>query len=147
MEIEQPVMLLVEDNADHAELLLANFAQHRAVVDVRLIEDGEAALDYLLRRGRYANPPDSPRPHLILLDLRLPKIDGLDVLRTIKQHPALRAIPVVVLSTSDTRGDVLGAYDANVNSYLVKPVSFEGFRELTRTLDHYWLGWNRLPPV
>ena len=107
--------------------------------------DGEAALDYLFRRGQYADPEQSPRPHVILLDLRLPKIDGLEVLEQIKKAEELRRIPVVILTTSKEEADVARAYDHYVNSYLVKPVDFTEFTKLMETLGCYWLGWNTFP--
>ena len=93
-------ILLVEDDPDHAELILRNLEEHPAVRKIAHVADGQAALDYLLRQGTYADPASSPRPNVVLLDLRLPKVDGLDVLRKIKADGDLRRIPVVVLSTS-----------------------------------------------
>jgi CheY-like chemotaxis protein len=109
------------------------------------VSDGEAALDYLLRRGEYADPGSSPRPHVILLDLRLPRMDGLEVLEAIKSSDTLRRVPVVIITTSQAEKDVARAYDGHVNSYLVKPVGFEEFTRLMDDLGFYWLGWNRHP--
>jgi CheY-like chemotaxis protein len=142
------IILLVEDNPDHAELVQRSFQNHRLANQIYHVSDGETALDYLFRR---AHPPaaslplGSPRPHLILLDLRLPKIDGLEVLREIKTNEELRRIPVVVLTTSEAQGDLAGAYNNHVNSYLVKPVGLDQFTQLMDHLGHYWLGWNRQP--
>jgi CheY-like chemotaxis protein len=112
---------------------------------IKHVPDGEEALDYLFRRASYTDPKKSPRPHVIFLDLRLPKVDGLEVLTEIKTSDELRRIPVVVLTTSETEGDVSTAYDNHVNSYLVKPVDFDKFTKLMNDLGFYWLSWNRKP--
>ena len=142
---EAAVVLLVEDDMDHAELVLRCFEDHKVVNRMHHVVDGEAALDYLFRRGEYADPEKSPRPHVVLLDLRLPKVDGLEVLREIKADEVLRSIPVVVLTTSETERDMTGAYESHVNSYLVKPVDFASFNNLMKDLGFYWLGWNSHP--
>ncbi|MBN2115855.1 MAG: response regulator [Anaerolineales bacterium] len=139
---EALVILLIEDNPAHAELIRRNFETHRIANRLIHVTDGEMALDYLFRRGAYADSTRSPRPHLILLDLRLPKIDGLDVLKTIKASQDLRAIPVVVLTTSEAEQDALRAYQQHANSYLVKPVDFHQFTQLMEELGVYWLVWN-----
>lgn len=138
-------ILFVEDNADHAELVMRSFEDHRVVNSIRHLSDGEAALDYLLRRGPWQDAASSPRPHLVLLDLRLPKIDGLEVLKTIRQHEELEKIPVVILTTSYAELDVSKAYEYHANSYLVKPLDFEKFTRLMDDLGFYWLGWNHYP--
>ena len=138
-------VLHVEDNPDHANLVARSLRQHPVANVVHLVEDGQAALDYLLRRGDYRDPRKSPRPHLVLLDLRLPKIDGLDVLRTIKSTDDLLETPVVVLTSSDTEKDIAQSYEYHANSYLVKPVDFESFTEMMQCLGFYWLAWNRCP--
>jgi CheY-like chemotaxis protein len=124
---------------------LRSFEEHRVVNRIYHVADGEAALDYLLQRADYINPADCPRPHIILLDLRLPKIDGLEVLKRIKSTPDLETIPVIVLTTSATERDVVKAYEAHANSYLVKPVDFDKFTTLMDELGFYWLGWNHYP--
>ncbi len=142
----QPLtILLIEDNPDHTQLILRSFQDHRVANQVRCVSDGRAALDYLFRRGDYADPEKSPRPHLILLDLRLPRVDGLQVLREIKIDDKLRRIPVVVLTTSEAESDVARAYEFHANSYLVKPMDFEKFTQLMDELGFYWLGWNYQP--
>ncbi len=142
----QPLtILLVEDNLDHAELITRSFWEHRVANQLRHVPDGEAALDYLFHRGDYADPEQNPRPHLILLDLRLPKVDGLEVLREIKSNDELCLVPVVVLTTSEAERDVARAYEHRANSYLLKPVDFEKFTALMDELGFYWLGWNRRP--
>jgi len=139
-------VLLVEDNSDHADLvtfLLAK-SQPKAKV-VHHVSDGGAALDYLFRRGDFAIPDRSPRPHLILLDLRLPKVDGLAVLKEIKtsSDEELQRTPVVVLTSSEADSDTAAAYDFRANSYVVKPVDYEKFHQLVADLGYYWLVWNR----
>ncbi|AFM27702.1 response regulator [Desulfomonile tiedjei] len=139
------MILLVEDNEDHAEIVMRSFKVHHAAHHIHHVTDGETALDYLLRRGNYTNPEKSPRPNLILLDLRLPKVDGLEVLKEIKQTKELRGIPVVILTSSQAGNDVKMACDYHANSYLVKPLEFSKFTELMRDLGSYWLGWNVNP--
>lgn len=138
-------ILLVEDDPDHAELIIRGLEGNLVANQVRHVSDGEAALDYLFRRGEYADAEKSSRPHLILLDLRLPRIDGLEVLREIKADDELRRIPVVVLTTSEADPDIARAYDNQANSYLVKPAEFDGFRRMMRDLGFYWLVWNQHP--
>lgn len=137
------IILLVEDNPDHAELVKRGLKEHRVANKIYHVSDGEEALDYLFRRGAYTDPEKSPRPHVVLLDLRLPKIDGLEVLKEIRTCKELDRIPVVILTTSGAEMDVARAYDAHVNSYLVKPVDFEKFSQLMNDLGFYWLAWNR----
>ena len=139
------VLLLVEDNPDHEELIRRAFAEREPAVTLAVARHGEEALDYLHRRGVYQDPSRSPRPRLILLDLRLPRVDGLEVLGEIKSTPALRATPVVVLTTSDSEHDVARAYAQHANSYLVKPAEFSRIRDLIDQVHSYWLGMNRLP--
>ena len=138
-------ILLIEDNMAHAELVMRSFEDHRVANRLVHVRDGEAALDYLFRRGVYAEPQRSPRPHVILLDLRLPKIDGLEVLREIRASDAIGAIPVVILTTSEAERDVAEAYAQRANSYLVKPLDFTQFTQLMDDLGFYWLGWNHYP--
>lgn len=143
---ETPVdILLVEDNASHAELVIRSLGEHRLAKTIHHVADGEAALDYLFRRGPFHDAKKYPRPQLVLLDLRLPKIDGLEVLKEIRQSEDLQRIPVVILSTSYAEPDVGKAYDYHANSYLVKPLDFEQFTQLMNDLGFYWLGWNHYP--
>jgi CheY-like chemotaxis protein len=141
------VILLVEDNPAHAELIRRNFETLRIANRLYHVTDGEAALAYLFRQGSYADPEQSPRPHLILLDLRLPRIDGLEVLKKIKTSEELRPIPVVILTTSEAEQDVARAYQHYANSYLVKPIDFARFTELMEELGFYWLAWNYDPQL
>jgi CheY-like chemotaxis protein len=144
---EPVLVMLVEDNIDHAELVIRTMEDHRIANTIKHFSDGQTALDYLMRRGEYAEPASSPRPHVILLDLRLPRVDGLEVLRIIKEEPEVQKIPIIVLTTSEAERDVARAYDNHVNSYLVKPVGFEEFSKLMNDLGVYWLGWNTHPQV
>ncbi len=144
---EPVLVMLVEDNADHAELVIRTLEDHRIANRIQHFSDGQSALDYLFRRDEYADPLSSPRPHVILLDLRLPRVDGLEVLRIVKEDDELKSIPVIVLTTSEAEKDVARAYDNHVNSYLVKPVGFEEFSKLMDDLGFFWLGWNTHPNI
>ncbi|MDA8429168.1 MAG: response regulator, partial [Geobacteraceae bacterium] len=145
MHGEPITILLVEDDLAHAEIVRRNFERSRIANRLIHVSDGQAALDYLYGREAFSDPLLAPRPGLILLDLRLPKIDGLEVLRTIKADPDLSQIPVVILTTSAAESDVARAYDSHANSYLVKPVDFTQFVELMEVLGYYWLVWNQHP--
>ena len=142
---EPLIILLVEDNEDHAELIRFSFDDQRVANKIYHVTDGEAALDYLFRRKEYSDPEKSPRPHIVLLDLRLPKIDGLEVLKELKTSNELRDIPVIILTTSSAEGDIARAYEYYANSYLVKPVDFDKFTKLMQDLGFYWLAWNHSP--
>jgi len=138
-------ILLVEDNPDHAELVKRNLEEFQVANHINHVEDGEAALDYVYRRGAFSDTKKFPRPDLILLDLRLPRIDGLEVLKQIKRDLTLQSIPVVVLTTSDAEKDLAQAYEYHANSYVTKPVNFDNFSRLLRDLGYYWLAWNKRP--
>jgi two-component system, response regulator len=142
---EPVLVMLIEDNIDHAELVVRTLEDHLISNKVRHFLDGQSALDYLFRRGEFSEATDTQRPHVILLDLRLPRVDGIDVLKSIKQDANLKSIPVVVLTTSEAEKDVAKAYYNHANSYLVKPVGFEDFKKLMDDLGSYWLGWNVNP--
>jgi len=142
---ESVFVMLIEDNVDHAELVIRTMQEHQIANQVRHFLDGQSALDYLFQRGEYSDLNANPRPHVILLDLRLPRVDGIDVLKAIKEDNDLKTIPVVVLTTSEAEKDVARAYYNHANSYLVKPVGFEEFRKLMDDLGFYWLGWNTNP--
>lgn len=144
---EPVLVMLVEDNPDHAELVIRTLEDHHIANKISHFSDGQSALDYLLRRDKYSDPAENPRPHIILLDLRLPRVDGLEVLKVIKDNDDLKNIPVVVLTTSEAEKDVTRAYSNHVNSYLVKPAGFEEFSKLMNDLGFYWLGWNTHPRI
>ena len=139
------IILLVEDDPAHAEIVRRNLADFRVANRIIHVEDGQAALDYLFRQAAYADAEANPRPDLILLDLRLPKVDGLEVLRRIKEDAELKRIPTVVLTTSAAEKDMVQAYENGAGSYLVKPVDFEKFTKLMKAFGFYWLAWNRYP--
>ncbi len=147
MQGEPIVVLLVEDDPAHAEIVKRNFETSRIANRLIHLSDGQEALDYLYRRGAFGDPVASPRPGIVLLDLRLPKVDGLQVLKTIKEEPLLENIPVVILTTSASESDVVKAYECHANSYLVKPVDFSKFVELMEVLGYYWLAWNQRPNI
>ena len=138
-------ILLVEDNPAHAELVMRSFEDHRVANTIIHLSDGETALEYLFRRGLYSSERESPRPHVILLDLRLPRVDGLDVLKEIKSSEELRSIPVVILTTSEAERDASRAYEQHANSFVVKPADFSRFTDLMKELGFYWLRWNYFP--
>ncbi|WP_373500332.1 response regulator [Desulfococcus sp.] len=143
MKDEPDLILLIEDNPDHAEMVMRLVRRTHAAAVIEHVSDGEAALDYLFRRGSYAVRARYPLPRLILLDLRLPRIDGLEVLKSIKTSEALCRIPVVVLTTSEAESDIAGASRLHANSYLVKPMDLDVFASLIETMGNYWLLWNR----
>jgi CheY-like chemotaxis protein len=144
---EPLVILLVEDNEAHAELVMRSMRDQRVANIIYHVLDGQQALDFLLHKGDYVNAKKSPRPNLVLLDLRLPRIDGLEVLKTIKESPDLKRIPVVILTSSDSETDIARSYDYHANSYVVKPLEFKTFTKLMEDLGFYWLGWNAPPMV
>ena len=139
MTEESVEILLVEDNASDLEFTLHALKRHRLANRIEIVRDGQEALDYLFAANRQPNIP----PKIILLDLKLPKVDGLDVLRAIKADPVTRAIPVIVLTSSREESDMVEAYRLGVNSYVVKPVDFEQFTEAVRMLGLYWLLLNK----
>lgn len=134
-----PHFLIVEDNDDHAHLLLRNLKKTNPSYTASIAADGSAALGYL----RSQEPDRFPRPDVILLDLNLPKVNGIEVLSAVKEDADLRTIPVVILTTSDAERDRSMAYARRANSYLVKPTDFEAFQQLVRDLGTYWGKWNR----
>lgn len=136
---DRPI-LLIEDNPMDVDLTLRAFKRRRVTNVIHVARDGEEALAWIARWEA-----GEPWPAVILLDLKLPKVDGLDVLRQLKQHPTLRVIPVVVLTTSGEGGDIMAAYQLGVNSYIVKPVEFEKFMDVSEKLDLYWTVVNHLP--
>lgn len=139
------VILLVEDDLAHAEIVRRNLETFRVANRILHVSDGQAALDYLFRQDVFADPADSPTPDLILLDLRLPRVDGMEVLRRIKADEALKRIPTVILTTSAAEADMVGAYASGAGSYLVKPINFEKFTQMMDAFGFYWLAWNRYP--
>ncbi len=145
MKGEPIVILLAEDEPAHFEIVRRNLERSRLANRLIRVADGQAALDYMYRRAEFNDLERYPRPGIILLDLRLPKVDGLEVLRIIKTDPHLSRIPVIILTTSAAETDIAKAYDCHANSYLVKPVDFSQFVKLMDTLGYYWLAWNEYP--
>ncbi len=139
-------ILLVEDNRMDVELLLDAFREVRLGNKIHVVRNGQEALDYLFGHGEYADRQEYPLPDLMLLDLKLPGIDGHEVLRQVKETPGLKRLPVIVLTSSKEQGDRALSYDSGANSYLVKPVSLDGFLEMTRQITDYWLLLNVGPP-
>ncbi len=146
MKINPTNILLVEDNPDHAELTVKALQEEGDMINkIEVVGDGEEALEYLYHRGRYADSRRYPRPGLILLDIKLPKIDGIEVLQIIKKDENLRNIPVIVLTTSESDKDMLASYQYGVNSYITKPVGFREFSKRIKEMRYYWLLVNSLP--
>jgi len=143
--MQTPRILLVEDNPDDEEFTMLAFSRSKVLNEVDVARDGEEALDYLFLRGRWAGS-DLPPPQLVLLDLKLPKVDGLEVLRALRQHPRTRLLPVVVLTSSREEVDLIESYSLGANSYIQKPVDFQRFAEAISGLGWYWLVLNEAPP-
>ena len=139
-------ILMADDDADDRRLTQEALEEGRLINDVRFVDNGEELMDYLHRRGKFAPPVETPRPGLILLDLNMPRKDGRTVLKEIKSDPELRQIPVIVLTTSKADEDVYKSYDLGVNSYIVKPVTFEALVDILQTLEKYWFEIVELPP-
>jgi len=138
---------MAEDDPDDRMLAEEALQESHVANTLRFVENGEELMDYLKHRGKYADPASAPRPGLILLDLNMPKMDGREALRAIKSDPELRSIPVVVLTTSKAEEDILRSYDEGANSYIIKPVTFEGLVEAMKTLQRYWFEIIELPDV
>lgn len=137
-------ILLAEDNPNDVELTMAALAEHKLANQVVVVPDGAQALDFLRRTGKFADrAPGSPV--VVLLDLKMPKVDGLEVLRSIKQDPALRTIPVVMLTSSREEADLVRSYEYGTNAYVVKPVGFQEFVEAVKQLGFFWAVLNEPP--
>ena len=146
MDYEPSNILLVEDEKAHAQLTRRAIRKAGNANRIDVVCDGEEALDYLFNGGKYADKSKYPCPGLILLDIKLPGIDGIEVLQKVKQHPNLRKIPVIMLTTSEREEDIARSYDYHANSYLTKPVGFKEFEEKIGQIDFYWMILNQ-PPV
>jgi CheY-like chemotaxis protein len=144
--VPRPItILLADDDADDRVLAQDALKESRLANDLRFVENGEELMNYLMRRGPYENPEASPTPGLILLDLNMPRKDGREALREIKSNPELRSIPVVVLTTSKAEEDIYRSYDLGVNSFITKPVTFDGLVNVMRALGKYWFEIVELP--
>jgi two-component system, response regulator len=144
-KLNQVEILIVEDNPHDAEMALRALKKNNLTNNVLVVGDGEEALDFIFAKGQYSNRKLKARPKMILLDLKLPKVDGLDVLKAIKDHQETRVIPVIVLTSSKQETDILKSYQLGVNSYIVKPVDFDKFVDAVRELGLYWLLLNQQP--
>lgn len=138
-------ILLAEDDPKDIELTLRALSEHNLANEVALVTDGEQALDYLFRRGKYSQA-DRPDPAVLLLDLKMPKVDGLQVLEIIKKDESLKTLPVVVLTSSRQESDLVRCYQLGVNSFVVKPVRFDDFMQAIKQLGVYWALVNEPPP-
>ena len=147
MEISERAVLLVEDNDDDRELTLRSFEKHGIANKIVVARNGVEALDYLFCRGAYAGRKIEEAPALILLDLKLPKLNGLEVLREIRSNPYTKRTPVVMLTSSNEEKDKIESYDLGANSYVRKPVEFGAFVEAVSSLGLYWVLLNRPPPL
>ena len=147
MEIQgKPItILMADDDADDRLMTKEAFEESKLVNDLRFVEDGVELLDYLKRRGKYADPASSPRPGLILLDLNMLKKDGREALREIKADPKLKSIRIVILTTSKAEEDIYRTYDLSAASYITKPVTFASMAEVVKVLGKYWLEIVALP--
>ncbi|QPG06738.1 response regulator [Salinimonas marina] len=148
MTIKGPLpinILMADDDEDDRLLTLDALKESRVLNNLFCVEDGVELLEFLRREGKYADPKDAPRPSLILLDLNMPRMDGREALQELKADPALRGIPVVILTTSKEEEDMLRGYDLGCASYITKPVNFEGLVDLMRTLGRYWIEFVELP--
>ncbi len=143
--MKRKTLLLVEDNPDDELLTIRALRKHNLANEIVVARDGQQALDYLFGEGEYEGQPPEELPQVILLDLKLPKVDGLEVLERIRADERTRTIPVVVLTSSNEERDILRSYDLGANSYVRKPVNFEQFLEAARQLGLYWLVLNEVP--
>jgi CheY-like chemotaxis protein len=140
-------VLLIEDNRMDVELATYAFKEAGVSGGIHVASNGKSAIDYLLGKEKFANRLEYPLPEVILLDLKMPGMDGFDILKKIKTTSGINRIPVVILTSSKEEGDVATAYDLGANSFLVKPASFEGLIEICRKIKEYWLGQNIKPPL
>ncbi len=145
MKFQPLEVLLIEDDPDDVELTLHTLERERITNSVQVVRDGAEALDYIFCRGQFAGRDSAP-PRLVLLDLKLPKVDGLEVLREMKADPRTRNIPVVILTSSKEEKDLVAGYALGVNSYIQKPVDFGQFQQTIREAGYYWLLINQPPP-
>jgi CheY-like chemotaxis protein len=136
---------MADDDADDREMAQDALHQSRLLNELRCVEDGEELLDYLHRRGAFAPPVEAPRPGIILLDLNMPRMDGREALKEIKEHPEFKRIPIIVLTTSKAEEDIYRTYDLGVNSFISKPVTFDGLVEVMKAVGRYWFEVVDLP--
>jgi CheY-like chemotaxis protein len=137
-------ILLAEDSPEDIELTLAALAEYRLANQIDVVRDGVEVLDYLYKRGEYANRPGS-RPGVLLLDLKMPRMSGIEVLRHLKSDPVMKTLPIVMLTSSREEADIITSYDLGVNAYVVKPVEFTDFMDALRQLGAFWAVLNEVP--
>jgi CheY-like chemotaxis protein len=142
----KPIHILIADDDEEDRMLIRQAMLKNQVANpMHFVENGEEVLDYLYNRNQFSNNKDCPKPGLILLDLNMPKMDGREAIIEIKKEPALRSIPIVVLTTSGAEEDILRSYNLGVSSFITKPITFQGFIEVMKTLNQYWLEIVELP--
>lgn len=142
-----PKLLIVEDNPDHTEMIQIALSSDNLLNKIYTVTNGEEALDYLYRRGEYIDKSKSPRPSLVLLDIKLPRIDGFEVLRHIKSDENLKSIPVILLTTSTEKSEIKRGYEYGANSYVTKPLRFWEFMDRVKNIYTYWILTNLLPTM
>jgi CheY-like chemotaxis protein len=140
-------ILLVEDNPNDLELTMHALTKHNFANKIHVVRDGEEALDFLFCRGAFSGRTFESAPKVVLLDLKLPKVDGLEILRAVKSDIRTKAVPVVVMTSSNQQRDLVESYQLGVNSYIQKPINFVEFQEVIRQLGYYWLAINQCPPT
>ena len=140
--MKQKLILVVEDNPDHLELTVLTLQEHGVKAHIEVARDGAQALDYLFGRGPHEGRDTQKQPSFILLDLKLPKLSGLDVLRSVRENPLTKLVPVVMLTSSSEQSDILACYESGANSFIRKPVDFGEFTEKLDCVQAYWLGVN-----
>lgn len=144
-EIKPIIILMAEDDPDDRYLAREALAESRIANELYFVEDGVELLDYLNRKGKFADPIKSPKPGIILLDLNMPKKDGREALKEIKENPEFKRIPIIILTTSNAEEDVLKTYNLGANSFITKPVTFNGLVNVIKVLENYWFEIVRLP--
>ncbi len=145
MKVTPITILLVEDNPDHIELTLRVLKENRLLNEIHVVRDGQEALNYMYHKGEYKNKSTAPRPGLILLDIKLPKVSGFEVLKRLKGDPEFKSIPIIMLTTSSQNEEIVRGYEEGANSYVVKPVEFGEFVRRIKELQLYWVLTNTLP--
>jgi CheY-like chemotaxis protein len=139
-------ILLIEDNLQNVEITRRALAKGKINNELYVARDGQEALDFLYRQGKFSSPAVAPRPAIILLDLNLPKVGGMEILKQIKNDPSLKSIPVIVLTVSTREEDIIQSYNLGVNTYIQKPVEFDAFVRVVKVIHEYWITIASLPP-